>query len=207
MRRASRPRESATTDPAAIPLAAIVQPLAALSLPVQTVSEANRASHESWRVRSNRARHQNETVLRFMFAHRAEWDHLRLPLTIVLVRYSSGTLDTDNLGASMKHAQDAVTDALGMALPKGEGPRLLGCNRGAKKPRTVHYDDRHGLAWHYAQRKCKKGEERVDVRFYKPGSVARWVLAQLREAGPSAIESWAQAFAAELDALLVKERV
>ena len=208
MRRAARPREIATTDPAAAEsLAAIVQPLAWLSLPVQTVSEANRASHEPWQVRSKRARAQNQAVLAFMFARRAEWDHLQLPLTIVLVRHSAGRLDADNLGASMKHVQDAITDALGMALPKGKGPRMCGAAKGAKRPRVVHYDDRRGLAWHYAQRPCKRGEERVDVRFYKPGSVARWVLSQLGESGPSAIESWAKAFSVELDALLVKERV
>jgi hypothetical protein len=179
--------------------------LATIEIPLVTVSEANRASHEQWTKRHKRARAQNEVVIAHMLAQRAAWRHLRLPLTVVLVRHSTGTLDTDNLGASLKHVQDAITDALGMELPRGEGPRPHNQRApGFEKPRATHYDDRDRLAWHYAQRQCKRGHERVDVRFYEPGSVARWVLSQLGETGPSVLEQWATTNARELDALLVK---
>ena len=184
----------------------MIPALVTIEIPVQTVSEANRASHEHWRERAKRAKAQGETVLAHLLAQRSAWQHLRLPLTVVLVRHSVGTLDTDNLGASLKHVQDAVTDALGLVLPKGEGPRPHNVRApGFAKPRATHHDDRDRLAWHYAQRKCARGHERVDVRFYEPGSVARWVLSQLSETGPSELAAWATTFAPELDALLVRE--
>jgi len=184
----------------------VIPALVTIELPIATVSEANRASHESWRARSKRAKAQNEAVLAHMFAQRAAWDHLRLPLVVVLVRHSTGTLDTDNLAASLKHVQDGVTDALGMGLAKGHGPRPHNQRApGFAKPKTVHYDDRDRLDWYYTQRLCKRGHERVDVRFYEPGGVARWVLSQLSETGPSALEWWARTYARELDALLVGE--
>jgi hypothetical protein len=184
----------------------MIPALVTIELPIATVSEANRASHEHWRERAKRAKAQSEAVVMHMLAQRAAWDHLRLPLVVVLVRHSSGTLDTDNLAASLKHVQDGVTDALGLYLPKGEGPRPHNQRApGFAKPKTVHYDDRHRLAWHYAQRKCAKGHERVDVRFYQPGSVSQWLLSKLTETGPSEIEAWAITHAVELDALLVRE--
>lgn len=184
----------------------MIPALATIEIPLVTVSEANRASHEQWTKRHKRAKAQNEAVIAHMLAARAAWDHLRLPLVVVLVRHSVGTLDTDNLGASLKHVQDGVTDALGLYLPKGEGPRPHNVRApGFAKPRSTHYDDRDRLSWHYAQRKCAKGHERVDVRFYEPGSVARWVLSQLSETGPSELAAWATTFAPELDALLVRE--
>ena len=184
----------------------MIPALVTIELPVQTVSEANRASHESWRVRSTRAKSQNDAVVTHLRAALPAWQHLRLPLVVVLVRHSTGTLDTDNLGAALKHVQDGVTDALGLYLPKGEGPRPHNQRApGLAKPKGTHFDDRDRLAWHYAQRKCAKGHERVDVRFYQPRSGARWVLSQLGETGPSVIEAWARTFAVELDALLVRE--
>lgn len=184
----------------------MIPALATIEIPLATVSEANRASHEQWTKRHRRARAQNETVIMHMLAHRAAWDRLRLPLVVVLVRHGVGELDTDNLGASLKHVQDGVTDALGLYLPKSEGPRPHNQRApGLAVPRTQHYDDRDRLSWLYAQRKCQRGHERVDVRFYQPGSVARWLLSRLSETGPSEIEAWAITHATELDALLVRE--
>lgn len=183
----------------------MIPALATIEIPLATVSEANRASHEQWTKRHKRAKAQNETVIAHMLAARASWDHLRLPLVVVLVRHGVGTLDDGNLGAALKYVQDAVTDSLGLYLPKGEGPRPHNQRApGLAKPRATHYDDRDRLSWHYAQRKCQRGHERVDVRFYQPGSVARWLLSRLSETGPSEIEAWAITHAAELDALLVK---
>jgi hypothetical protein len=184
----------------------VIPALVTIEIPMQTVSEANRASSEPWIKRHKRAKAQNEAVVTRMLASREAWQRLRLPLVVVLVRHSTGALDDGNLGAALKYVQDGVTDALGIALPKGEGPRPHNQRApGFAKPRTTHYDDRDRLAWHYAQRKCTKGHERVDVRFYEPGSVARWVLSQLSETGPSELAAWAVTFAPELDALLVRE--
>ena len=184
----------------------MIPALATIELPLVTVSEANRASSEHWRARAKRAKSQGDTVCAHMLARRAAWQHLRLPLVVVLVRHSPGTLDDGNLGAALKYVQDAVTDSLGAHLPKGEGPRPHNQRApGLAVPRTQHYDDRDRLSWLYAQRKCPKGHERVDVRFYKPGSVSAWLLSRLSETGPSEIEAWAITHAVELDALLVRE--
>lgn len=180
----------------------LIPALATIEIPVKTVSEANSASSAHWRARHKRAKEQNETVLAHMLAHRRAWEHLRLPLTIVLVRYSVGTLDRGNDGAALKYVQDGVTDALGIALPKGEGPRPHNQRApGFKKPRNQHYDDRDRLEWHYAQRKCQRGREHVEVRIYQPGCVARWMLSQM-PTEPCALERFAVANAEALDALL-----
>ena len=181
----------------------MIPALATIELPLVTVSEANRASHEPWRARQKRAKAQGNTVCALMLAHRASWQHVRLPLVVVLTRYSTGTLDDGNLGASLKYVQDAVCDSLGMYLPKGEGPRPHNVRApGFAVPRTQHYDDRDRLSWLYTQSKCARGRERVEVRFYEPGCVARWLLSRLTETGPSEIERWITANAAALDATL-----
>lgn len=64
----------------------MIPALVTIELPVQTVSEANRASHESWRARSKRAKAQNEAVVMHLRASLPAWQHLRLPLVVVLVR-------------------------------------------------------------------------------------------------------------------------
>lgn len=178
-------------------------PLAVISLPLATVSEANRASSEHWRTRHRRASAQVEATITTMRSVMPEWQHVRLPVIVVLTRYSSGTLDDGNLGAALKYAQDGVTDALGLYLPKGLGPRPHNVRApGFARPTNQHYDDRDRFSWQYAQRKCSRGSERVEVRFYEPGAVARWVLSELRSTEAGGVERWARDHAAALDTTL-----
>lgn len=178
----------------------MIPPLCRIEIPVATVSEANRASHEHWRKRHKRADAQNNTTMVAMRAAFDGWKHVRLPLAVVLVRHSVGTLDDGNLGAALKYIQDGVTDALGTWLPKGEGPRAHNKRApGFAKPINSHYDDRDRLSWHYAQSKCKRGEERVDVLLYSPGCVARHLLSLDR----AALDAWLVKHATGLDALLI----
>lgn len=175
-----------------------IKPDAAIWLPIATVSEANRASHEHYRLRAKRAKEQGEAVITLMRAVRSSWDHVRLPLVVVLTRYSVGTLDDDNLPAALKHIQDGVCDALGLVLPKGEGPRKHSERApGFKKP-TGHFDDRDRLSWQYAQRKCKRGSEGVSVAFYRPGAVARHLLSVSR----AELDMWLVESASAFDAML-----
>jgi hypothetical protein len=81
---------------------------------IRTVSEANRASHEHWRKRQQRAKQQRSNA-----AWSAEacskpkrWP---LPCVIKLTRIApSNGLDSDNLPVSMKHVRDGIADAMGI---------------------------------------------------------------------------------------------
>lgn len=175
-----------------------IKPEASVWLPIATVSEANRASHEHYRVRAKRAKDQNEAVILTMRSVRSSWDFVRLPLVVVLTRYSVGVLDDDNLPAALKHVQDGVCDALGLVLPKGEGPRKHSERApGFKKP-AGHFDDRDRLSWQYAQRKCKRGDEGVRVSLYRPGAVARHLLSVPRET----LDAWLVENASAFDEML-----
>lgn len=110
-----------------------------LDLPVRTVSEANRASHEHWRMRHKRAKHQRRT---------AAWV-TRVPahglldrgvcLTVNLTRIAPRALDDDNLASAMKAVRDGVADALGI---NDRDPRV---------------------AWTYGQEKRGVGEYAVRI--------------------------------------------
>jgi hypothetical protein len=84
-------------------------------LPVYTLSEANRASHEHWRVRQQRARSQRTTTRSLMHHALGFWGEpwiTRSPVTITLVRISPRPLDDDNLASSQKAVRDGIADAL-----------------------------------------------------------------------------------------------
>lgn len=110
MRRAARPRESATTDPAAIP-ACVPGRLCAVWLAIDTGSPANERGATRWRgARDARVRGKAAGVVRPAF----ELARVRPPCTIVLVRVSCGSLDSDNLWSSQKKIRDAVASVLGV---------------------------------------------------------------------------------------------
>jgi hypothetical protein len=85
-----------------------------LDIPVRTVSEANRASSEHWRMRHKRAKHQRRTAawVTRVPAHGLLDRGMRLEVR--LTRISPRPLDDDNLASSMKHVRDGVADALGI---------------------------------------------------------------------------------------------
>ena len=79
-------------------------------IPVRTVSEANRASHEHWRVRQQRAKTQRRAAGMLCLAFRP----FELPLTVTITRVAPRALDDDNLASSQKHVRDGIADALGI---------------------------------------------------------------------------------------------
>jgi hypothetical protein len=84
------------------------------TIPVHTVSEANRASHEHWRKRQRRAKEQRTFTRQGVWAYAVPtaWP---LPCTIKLTRIApSNGLDSDNLPVSMKHVRDGIADAMGI---------------------------------------------------------------------------------------------
>jgi hypothetical protein len=102
-------------------------PLAAFTLPLRLVSEAN--AHGHWRLRQRRAKAQRATaawVARPLIG-RMLGDHPGLIVTIT--RVAPRELDSDNLVGSAKHVRDGLADALGI---------------NDRDPRTE---------WHVAQRK------------------------------------------------------
>ena len=81
-------------------------PSLTLFVPVLTVSELNRASHEHWRVRQKRAKAQRATI-RAAFAG-LQYPR-RKPALIRLVRFSRGSLDhADNLPSAFKAIRDEL---------------------------------------------------------------------------------------------------
>lgn len=108
-------------------------------IPLKTVSEANTGSH--WAAKAKRVQEQRSTVGLLLKSAR----HSRVlkkhgkPSKITLTRYSSGTLDDDNLASALKAVRDGVQDALGI-------------------------NDRV-LTFEYAQEKCKRGTYAVKIAF------------------------------------------
>lgn len=83
-------------------------------LPIRTVSEANRASSEHWRVRYKRALSQRGTT-KAIFAAFWRGAKMKLPVHVTLTRCApSAGLDPDNLPTSTKHVQDGIADVLGV---------------------------------------------------------------------------------------------
>jgi hypothetical protein len=77
------------------------------------VSEANRASHEHWRVRQKRAKAQRACVglhVRACFGG----SNITLPLKVTIFRIGPRRLDWDNAVGSAKHTIDAVAKELGV---------------------------------------------------------------------------------------------
>lgn len=133
MRRAARPRESATTDPAAIP-ACVPGRLCAVWLAIDTGSPANERGATRWRgardaaVRAKAAR----AVLAAIRQHR-----VTLPCTVVLVRVSPRPLDSDNAASSLKRIRDGVADALAIDDADPRVTWVVEQRRGAKRQRGV----------------------------------------------------------------------
>lgn len=88
-----------------------------MRLPLKTVSEANRASHEHWSKRHKRAREQR-AVSRLFFANKVASYRSHLAggggvlVSMIRIAPSSG-LDDDNLRSSLKAVRDGIADALG----------------------------------------------------------------------------------------------
>ena len=77
-----------------------------MTLPLRTVSEANRRGHWS----KHHKRHQEH---RFLAAHmlQQKMPLPSLPATVRMIRHGPRKLDTDNLASSMKHIRDGIADA------------------------------------------------------------------------------------------------
>lgn len=76
-----------------------------ITLPIVTVSEANRRDH--WRVKARRVKAQR----------RAAWElcpRVGLPCLVTLIRVSPRELDDDNLRGALKAIRDGVADRLGV---------------------------------------------------------------------------------------------
>lgn len=173
------------------------RPSASVWLDMETVSEANIASHAHWKERHARAKSQiNHTILS-MRAKLREWEHVLLPLHIVLERHSTTAreLDDDNLVASIKHVRDGVTDALGLYLPAGKGPRRM------SKKANAHFDDNDRLRWSYrlVNRASKEG---VAVRIYQHGEMAKAIATFIAAHGADAFVALVAKHSAELDKVL-----
>lgn len=177
----------------------IIRPVAECRIDVPTVSEANNASSAHWVKRYKRSKLQINTVIFSMRSQLSAWGHVELPLSIVLVRRSGSPkpLDDDNLPTSMKHVQDGVTDALGMYLPPGRGPRRMGSSRS----KVIHFDDRDRLSWSYRQT-INDSWSGVVVRMYRPGSMAAALVDLAAKNGVDALVQWMHSNATELDRIL-----
>ena len=76
-----------------------------ITLPIHTVSEANRRDH--WRVRAKRARLHRMTAY-------AWTPRFGLPCVVTMIRVGVRSLDSDNLQGALKATRDGVADRLGV---------------------------------------------------------------------------------------------
>lgn len=121
-----------------------------VTIPIRTVSEANR--HEHWRARQKRAKGQRDAAGLFVLSEsqrvlrkHSTWllmphGATYWPLEVTLTRIAPRALDDDNLASSQKHVRDGVADALGI-------------------------DDRDPrVTWSYAQERAKGYAVRIEIR-------------------------------------------
>ena len=120
--------------------------LLSFEIPMHTVSEANRASHEHWRDRHGRTKEQRtgawartlNELKKVPADIREEILHGNIEITIT--RISPGELDEGNLSMSVKAPQDGLIDAV---------------NHGQDRDKR--------LSWHYKQIRGGKGKYAVLV--------------------------------------------
>lgn len=113
-----------------------------VTLPIRTVSEANRAGRVHWAIKARRAKAQRTAA---GLLCRVQFGDVRgrlagVPWTVTLTRIAPRALDSDNLASALKSVRDGVADALGI-------------------------DDRDPrVAWAYAQRRGEPRVQAVEVR-------------------------------------------
>lgn len=107
-----------------------------VSLPLHTVSEANKRRH--WRGRAQRAREQR-TAVAFRLRAAVGLQPPPLPILVTMTRVAPRRLDSDNLASALKACRDGAADWL-------------------------RVDDRDPLVvWRYQQRKGQPREYAVEV--------------------------------------------
>jgi hypothetical protein len=117
-----------------------------VTIPIRTVSEANRRDH--WAVRAKRTKQARQTVGLVMAGSLSFHGRPDFPLVVTLTRIAPRDLDSDNLAISQKGVRDGVADALGI-------------------------DDRDPLvAWRYDQRRGKRGQYAVEITIVGASEVA-----------------------------------
>lgn len=95
-----------------------------ITLPLRTVSEANRREH--WATRARRAKGQR-TVTRLEVARKLGYGRtpaIDFPVAATLTRIAPRALDDDNLRGALKAVRDGVADALGV---DDRDPRVEWC--------------------------------------------------------------------------------
>lgn len=124
------------------------------TLPLKTVSEANKKEH--WTISSVRHRSQQYFVKRAFLRAGCV---ISLPCTIRMVRVSSRLLDTsDNLPMAFKWIKDQIADCI---LP--EAIRTYRGKDGKLKPLKGRTDDHPGLKWEYDQEKSGEYGIRIEI--------------------------------------------
>lgn len=86
-------------------------------LPIKTVSEANRASHEHWRKRCRRAKQQRAVANALLQEelHLCGWQEEWIVTNITFTRIAPRYLDPGvNLPSAFKAIEDGIADALGV---------------------------------------------------------------------------------------------
>lgn len=143
-RKQPRAREQSSAEPTLPPCAP--GRVCCLWVPVRTNSALNERGSTKWRgARDARVRGKVASSIAATF----QALRIKPPCTVVLVRASSGLLDSDNLWGSQKKVRDAVADVL-------------------------RVDDADpSVTWVVDQVKCARGASGVFVEVYEPGSAIR----------------------------------
>jgi hypothetical protein len=126
-----------------------------ITIPIRTVSEANRSRHEHWGTKSRRVKAQRQAC------YAATWNAIDypqdLPCTVYLTRISPRKLDDDNLRGALKACRDGVADAIGVD------------------------DGDERVTWDYSQRRGKPKEYAVEVTVVHDADEAMAALGRARK--------------------------
>lgn len=123
--------------------------IAALNIPVKTVSEANAAEH--WSKKHRRHKSQKRAI-HTCFAGKARSDVINagLPIHVKLIRIAPRKLDAlENLPMSVKSIKDYIADIICPGMQMGRA------------------DEGHGITWSIEQEKGQPKEYALKVEFYK----------------------------------------
>lgn len=113
--------------------------LGIVRFPLKTAPGLNAREH--WSVRQRRVRSEKE-ITGWQLAALNSVRACALPCSVILTRFSAGTLDGDNLQGALKAVRDAVATWLGV---DDADPRVT---------------------WEYTQDRCPRGEHHVQITIY-----------------------------------------
>lgn len=126
-------------------------PVISKTLPILTVSEANKKDH--WAIASRRHKMQQKAIRLLM-----PKGGYPCPCLVIFSRLGGRTLDTDNLAMAFKWIRDTLSDRI---VDSWDGP-WKAPSLTAKRPKGLNDSDTR-IEWRYAQEGHEEKGIRIDI--------------------------------------------